>query len=341
MYKKSVLISLILIYLVIIAGAVVRMTGSGMGCPDWPKCFGYIIPPTQESELNFQPGHSYKKGQVIIHKETLQVANEDFKTGLSFDPKKWSKYQKHDYAIFNPWHTWIEYINRLLGAVGGIAVFVMAILSFGFWRKSKKIIIFSWAIVFMMGFQGWLGATVVYSVLAPLRITLHMLVALIIVLLLIYLLYLVRKPKKNFVYNATFKKGMVIALLLTLIQISLGTQVRQQVDEQVDVVGYTIRSLWLHNVDISFYIHRSLAILVFGINACLWYYNRRAKLNHTLMQWIFGFIILEIFTGIVIYYFDFPFLSQPIHLILAAVIFSLQSYIMLTAFKEKNNSALA
>ena len=64
LYRPFLILSLVLVYLVIFAGAIVRMTGSGMGCPDWPKCFGYLIPPTERAQLNWKPNHQYKNGQV-------------------------------------------------------------------------------------------------------------------------------------------------------------------------------------------------------------------------------------------------------------------------------------
>ena len=138
-FLKIAKISLVLVYLVIVAGAVVRMTGSGMGCPDWPKCFGYYIPPTEESQLQWQPQKEFEKGQVIIINDELQVADKDFKTTSSYTTKNWRPYTKHKYAIFNPWHTWIEFINRLFGALAGLATLVLAVLSIGYWKRNKKI----------------------------------------------------------------------------------------------------------------------------------------------------------------------------------------------------------
>ena len=88
-FNKLAKISLICIYFIIIAGAVVRMTGSGIGCPDWPKCFGYYIPPTEISEIQFQPKHQYKSGHVIQYEDTFYYAKENFTSALKLDLNKW------------------------------------------------------------------------------------------------------------------------------------------------------------------------------------------------------------------------------------------------------------
>ena len=75
---------LVTIFLVIIAGSVVRTTQSGMGCPDWPTCFGRAIPPTDKAQVIFQPNHNYKKGQFIIHNDSLKYAVEKFTSTTIF-----------------------------------------------------------------------------------------------------------------------------------------------------------------------------------------------------------------------------------------------------------------
>lgn len=337
-FLKSAKITLILVYLVIVAGAAVRMTGSGMGCPDWPKCFGYYIPPSDIKELTWAPHREFEEGQVIIKDEALLVATDDFTTGDAFDASQWRPYTKHDYAIFNPTHTWIEYVNRLVGALAGIATFAMAFFSLGFRRENKKITLLSWLAVFLMGLQGWLGARVVYSVLNPIKITLHMVVALVIVAV---VLYIIRKASgtvsviKN---DALFRNVLLLALVLSLIQVVLGTQVRQFVDEQVKVLGYDQMSQVLRNPIIGFYIHRSFSIIILAVNVFLFLRNRKMQLGFGKMNWVILLIAVEIISGLAMYYLDFAFGSQATHLVIAALLFGMQFYLLLEAYDAKRPS---
>lgn len=336
-FRKLAKTSLILVYLVIVAGAVVRMTGSGMGCPDWPKCFGYYIPPTEASELEWEPNREYQKGQVIIVNENLKVANTDFITKDSFDNSNWDDYTKHDYAIFNPWHTWIEFINRLFGAVAGLATLLLAFASIKYWKKQKSVTLLSWLVVFGMGFQAWLGATVVYSVLLPYKITLHMLMALVIVAFLLYIIFIVNKKDKGITYDRTALVIAVSALALTVIQVVLGTQVREFIDHQIDALGPNAKELWLQDPTLVFYVHRSLSIAIALINALLAYRIFKFNLGHKKVYWILFILVLEICSGIAMYYIDFPFGSQALHLILASILFGVQFYLVLDGIKPRTN----
>ena len=320
-FIKSVKVSLIIIYLVIAAGSIVRMTGSGMGCPDWPKCFGYWIPPTERSQLDWLPNHEYTKGQVIILNQELRIAERSFNSRLNYDPKNWEHYTKHDYALFNPYHTWIEYLNRLLGALAGLAVLVMTVLSFWLKKKKKIIPIISFLILLGMVFQAWLGKTVVDSNLLPYRITIHMVMALLIVLGLIILLFISRKKTIPIPASPLMKILAISAIALTLFQIGLGTQVRQFVDLKM----HQQTSEWLNPAPLKFYIHRSLSLIVLTVHLTLFWMLLKIKFNLRIFNQILGLIGLEIFTGILMFYFDFPFSSQPLHLIIAALLFGAQS----------------
>lgn len=324
--------ALVLVYLVILAGALVRMTGSGMGCPDWPKCFGYYIPPTEQKELEFTANKSYDKGQVIIKDETLLVAKEDFVATTTFSQTNWEPYTKHDYAIFNPMHTWVEYINRLCGALAGIACFVTFIFAFGYWKENKKIVTYSFLVCVLMGFQAWLGKTVVDSVLNPVKITTHMLAAFLIVALQLYVIYVVSPKNTIRKSDKKFNIILVVVLLFTVIQVILGTYVREFVDT-IEKTGAP-KEFWLLKPELSFYFHRSFSIVVFLANLYLLLRNKNLQLGFEKVNWIIRILIFEILTGVIMVYLNFPFGGQTLHLVLATFLFSIQFYILLETRKE-------
>lgn len=332
-------ITLVLIYLVIIAGATVRMTGSGMGCPDWPKCFGYYIPPTQVEELLWEPYHDYEKGQVIIKDNKLWVANKDYTSTEMYEPSFWDEYTKHDYAEFNPMHTWVEYINRLCGALAGLACLVLFIKSFSYWKTKKSVVLWSGIVLFLLGFNAWLGATVVFSVLSPVKITTHMIAALINVAVLIYTIYLAKGNKAYFTkYDRSFYIFAWITMILSLIQIGLGTQVRQFIDEQTRN-GIVDVALWLETPDVNFYVHRTFSFVIFFANLYLFLRNKRLNLGSKKVNWVMVLLIAEIITGILMYYVHFPFGTQAAHLVLAAMMYGLQMSMILEMKKDKTHEA--
>tara|TARA_B110000444_G_scaffold256959_1_gene294441 strand:+ start:4317 stop:5333 length:1017 start_codon:yes stop_codon:yes gene_type:complete len=332
--KPFIVTSLILVYLVIAAGAIVRMTGSGMGCPDWPKCFGYLIPPTERNQLDWKSNHQYHEGEVIIVSEILRVAIYDFNSSIEYESKNWEDYTEHDYALFNATHTWIEFINRLLGALAGLSTLVLFFSTL--WRIKKDVwsTVLSFLVLLGMGFQGWLGKTVVDSNLIPYKITIHMVMALLIVLLLIILLARESHSKSVLKNTAVLQKVLGIGLILTLIQIGMGTQVRQFVDEQMHTFNLEDISAWLSDWPLLFYIHRSFSIIVLLVHGYLGYLLYQNKMIPNVYIVILSLLSLEILTGIWMYYFDFPFSSQPLHLLIASLLFGAQSYFILTLKKQ-------
>ena len=135
------------------------------------------------------------------------------------------------------------------------------------------------------------------------------------------------------IFDAKFNKILFIAIGLTIIQILIGTSVREHIDTISETGAPKI--LWLQNPSLNFYIHRSFSIIVLLTNFYLFARNRKLKLHFQKINWIISLIFLEVLSGILMFYFDFPFGTQTIHIVLATLIFGFQFYLVLETSKKK------
>ena len=119
---------------------------------------------------------------------------------------------------------------------------------------------------------------------------------------------------------------LLFSLFLMLIQIFIGTGVREFIDEQIKSYGRENKDLWLSSPKLNFYIHRTFSILVFSVNAVLFFITKNLKIDMKYINMTMGLIFIEILVGASMFYFSFPIMTQPLHLIIAIFIFSIQLY---------------
>jgi len=305
LFRRLALLTVVVVYLLILIGGIVRSTGSGMGCPDWPKCFGSWVPPTEVSQLppNYQEIYGAKlKGEVE----------------------------------FNPTKTWIEYLNRLFGAFTGVLVFGTLLASIPFFKKDRPIFYMSLAAFLLTGFQGWLGSKVVSAELSPFIVTLHMLLAIVIVFVLLYVMarsYVGKVEVEKVVNKPLINKWLKWTIGLSLLQVLIGTQVREAMDDVMVNLGNEGRNKWVENLGISFYIHRSYSIIILFLHVGLVYllskYIQTKGIVSKLSNALLAIVIIEIVTGIILAYLSVPAVAQPIHLTLATVAVGMQFVVWL------------
>ncbi len=303
-FRKWTRATLVAIYLVIVAGSVVRMSGSGMGCPDWPKCFGYWIPPTHASQL---PAN-YKE----IYKERYGYEN----------------------TVFNVYHTWTEAINRYIGFIAGDMTVILLLLAFVLWVRKKGHflhVFLAFLLCALMGFQAWLGAQVVYSELDPGSITLHMMVALVIVALVICILHRVHpaKGENSMQYRPVFFWMLIAGLAILSLQIYFGTEVRGEIDVIAKKTAHTGRGSWLEQLSFRYLIHRSFSWAVLLIYGALIWFNYKHRLGMSAVYGSGVMVLILLLAGIGMAWFDVPAALQPVHLITATLLFGWQFWAIL------------
>jgi cytochrome c oxidase assembly protein subunit 15 len=314
-FLKFQWVVLILIFLVVFAGSFVRMSGSGMGCPDWPKCFGKWVPPTELTELpeDYREAYLLKRQKKVekFCKFLDRIGLDATAQKILNDPDVYKE------EAFNARKTWIEYINRLAGFLAGNAM----LLGFGwlllFYRKRKWLLLTGLNLV-LMAIEAWFGSIVVATNLVPWTITIHLFLALVIIGIQLYLLHnMHNKQRSDLPKEKAFQWLSWLILGITFYQMFLGTQVRESIDALVKK-GYS-RAEWIEQLGLPFFIHRSFSWLVLILLVYLFWQNRQ-KWHYSRINVAFYLLAAELCTGVALAYADMPGLVQTAHLVFATIL---------------------
>jgi cytochrome c oxidase assembly protein subunit 15 len=296
-FQRLALLTTATTYFLILVGGLVRASGAGLGCPDWPHCFGSWIPPASAAEL--PPG---------------------------FDPSQ-----------FNPTLMWTEYLNRLLGVTVGLLILATLISAFRHHRRTPHILRPTLAAFLLVGFQGWLGGLVVRHELAPWIVTVHLVVALVIVSLLLYATVYAflasTAPERFAAHRRSVQRLALVLIVLTLGQVALGAQVRGGIDMALE--RGVARDAALSAVGWVDLVHRDTSLGVLAVAAIVlllvWTRHRRERALVGAAGVMFALVAAQVALGAGLAYVSLAPAGQVAHLTVASLLLGAQMVVFLLA----------
>lgn len=242
--QRLAFVSIILLIILIFAGAIVRVTGSGLGCPDWPTCWGQLVPPFQVEQVD--------RDKLAADIPRFQKAAERF----GRDPSEITV----DSLLeeFDGTQTWIEFINRLLALPVLLANFLLMLVCVrtGILKKQG---VAAFALVIISALT---GIIVVASGLHAGVVTIHMALAFLQLFLLAYMVWAGGEKGTSRSQISGCTRGQVMLLLVcVIIEWALGSQIREMTDRLQMEKGIDSRASWIHEISESFiYLtHRSFS----------------------------------------------------------------------------------
>lgn len=139
MYKKMVIAAVFLTFVVVVVGAYVRLQDAGLGCPDWPGCYGHLVGVPQSVDEIARAEQQFPQRTVEGHK------------------------------------AWKEMFHRYLAGALGLLLFAIMVIA---WRRRSELRQPPWlptGIVALVAVQATLGMWTVTMLLKPVIVTLHLL----------------------------------------------------------------------------------------------------------------------------------------------------------------------
>jgi cytochrome c oxidase assembly protein subunit 15 len=313
-FQRAALIAFLCVEVLLFVGAVVRASGSGLGCPDWPFCYGCLVPPTRAEDIDFNKLdlERFRKKAEQAGRDPSEITVESLR------------------AEFDPVATWVEYINRLTSLPVGLSVLWLVWCGAAEGRRGRPALLAgSMGALFLVGLNAWLGAKVVLSGLKPGIITLHMALAVLLLCVLVWLAWRGADRPWRVRWRAR-PDGRLILLgwalfALVVAEGVLGSQVRELTDELAHSHAGEPRIAWTAELEGSgvYLVHRSFSWLLVAL--ALWFWWRGRVLLRT-FGWleigVVGLVGSQMVLGIVLAHVGVLPVAQVLHVGLSSLLVS-------------------